>query len=98
MKSAMMGATLRWGLASVLVTGLLLVSGAGPGAGEQPLMRDHELEALREAVHWPDPDVITFIALTGRFVEARRNREAFAYFEEREKSAPDLPLYVALWG
>src|SRR2546426_7183221 len=66
MKSAMMGATPRWGLASVLVTGLLLVSGAGPGAGEQPLMRDLELEALREAVRWPDPDVITVIALTGR--------------------------------
>src|SRR2546426_1005834 len=98
MKSAMMGATLRWGLASVLVTGLLLVSGAGPGAGEQPLMRDLELEALREAVRWPDPDVITVIALTGRFVAARQDQEALAYFEERAKSAPDRPLFVALEG
>src|SRR6266568_3236742 len=93
MKSAMMGATLRWGLASVLVTGLLLVIGAGPAAGEQPLMRDLELEALREAVRWPDPDVITVIALTGRFVAARQDQEAFAYFEERAKSAPDRPRY-----
>src|SRR2546426_1027155 len=64
MKSAMMGATLRWGLASVLVTGLLLVSGAGPGAGEQPLMRDLELEALREAVRWPGSHLISVISLT----------------------------------
>src|SRR5256712_6491161 len=98
MEIAMTRTTLRWGLASVLVTGLLLVIGAGPVAGEQPLMRDLELEALREAVRWPDPDVITVIALTGRFVAARQDQEAFAYFEERAKSAPDRPLFVALEG
>ncbi len=98
MKNAMTGTTLRWGLASVLVTGLLLVIGAGPAAGEPPLMRDLELEALREAVRWPDPDVITVIALTGRFVAARQDQEALAYFEERAKSVPDRPLFVALEG
>src|SRR5256712_7312323 len=98
MKSAMMGATLRWGLASVLVTGLLLVIGAGPVAGEQPLMRDLELEALREAVRWPDPDVITVIALTGRFVAAPQDQEGLADFEERADSVPGPPLLGALEG
>src|SRR2546427_188778 len=98
MENAMTGTTLRWGLASVLVSGLLLVIGAGPVAGEQPLMRDLELEALREAVRWPDPDVITVIALTGRFVAARQDQEGLAYFEERAKSVPRRPLFVALEG
>src|SRR3989475_11534530 len=59
MQSAMMGATLWWGLASVLVTGLLLVIGAGTAAGQHPPRRDLELEARREAGRSPRPAPIT---------------------------------------
>lgn len=94
----MTGKTFRWGVASVLVSGVLLVTGAGGRAGEQPLMRDLELEALQEAVRWPNPDVATILGLTGRFIAAGRDQEAYAYFQERAKNADDRPVFLALEG
>src|SRR3989442_13152278 len=71
MENAMTRTTLRWGLASVLLSGLLLVIGAGPVAGAQALMRELELEAHREEFSRPAPEQITDIALSGRFSAAR---------------------------
>jgi glyoxylase-like metal-dependent hydrolase (beta-lactamase superfamily II) len=61
-------------------------------------MRDPELEALEVAVRWPEPDPQTIVALAGRFIAARRDREAHAYFSARAKADPDRPLFLALEG
>jgi len=90
--------TLGWGVAALLVSGVLVVAGAWGRDAGRPLMRDPELEALQEAVRWPEPDTQTIVALAGRFIAARRDREAHAYFEERAKAAPDRSLFLALEG
>src|SRR5262245_22187274 len=85
---------------SGIIGGVLMVaavSAAGLDAG-RPVMRDPELEALQEAARWPEPDTQTVVTLAGRFIAARRDREAYAYFEERAKTAPDRPLFLALDG
>jgi hypothetical protein len=72
--------TLRSKMAVALVSLIIpLVTTAGQAA-ERPLMRDVELEALEEAVRWPNPDVPTVLALVGRFVAAGRNEDAYLYF------------------
>ncbi len=93
-----MGTTLRWVLASVVIAAVLVVAGDRGGAGEPPAMRDPELVALQEAVRWPDPDVATVVALAGRFIAAGQDRAAHAYFQERARSVPERPLFVALEG
>ena len=89
---------LRWVTVGALLTGALTVAGAGGGAAGRPLMRDLELDALQEAVRWPDPDVATIVGLAGRFVAERRDGDAYAYFQERTGSAPERPLFLALEG
>jgi glyoxylase-like metal-dependent hydrolase (beta-lactamase superfamily II) len=89
---------LRWGLVSMLIAGALLTTSGPTRAGEQPIMRDPELDALREAVSWPNPDVTTILTLTGRLIAAGQDREAHAYFEERARQAPRQPLFLALEG
>jgi len=93
-----MRTTRWWGIVSVLATGAFLSAGAEGRAVERPLMRDLELEALQEAVRWPSPDVGAVLALTGRFVAARRDAEAYAYFRERAQNAPKRSLFLALEG
>jgi glyoxylase-like metal-dependent hydrolase (beta-lactamase superfamily II) len=90
--------TRGWGVATLLVSGVLLVAGAWGRDVSRPLMRDPELEALQEAVRWPDPDTQTIVTLAGRFIAARRDQEAYAYFEERAKAVPEKPLFLALQG
>ena len=46
----------------VAVAFLAASSESGPGQG-QPIVRDLELEALREAVRWPNADVPTIVEL-----------------------------------
>jgi hypothetical protein len=88
----------RLGIGAVVACGILLMAGSGGRAAEPPLMRDVELEALQEAVRWPDPDPRTTVTLVGRFLAARRDQEAYAYFRERAQSAPDRPIFLALEG
>jgi glyoxylase-like metal-dependent hydrolase (beta-lactamase superfamily II) len=88
----------RWAIAVALVSGALVVMGAGTRRVEEPPARDLELEALRQAVSWPDADVATVLALTGRFIAARQDRAAHGYFQERVKQAPDRALFLALEG
>ena len=91
-------ATLSSTMAVALVSLIIpLVTTAGQAA-ERPLMRDVELEALEEAVRWPDADVPTVLALVGRFVAAGRNQDAYLYFQERARAAPDRALFLALEG
>src|SRR5262245_28483607 len=97
-RSVMTHRTLWWGIATLMVSGVLAVTGAWGRDSGRPLARDPELEALEQAVRWPEPDTQTIVTLAGRFVAGRRDREAYAYFEERTKAAPERPLFLALEG
>jgi glyoxylase-like metal-dependent hydrolase (beta-lactamase superfamily II) len=69
---------------------------AAPGtAGLSP---DRTLEALKEAVRWPTPELALTLTLTGRYLAAGRDEEAYAYFRERAAAAPDQPIFLALEG
>src|SRR5215468_12462323 len=85
--------TLGWTLACALlsVVGLMIVVGH---ADERPLMRDVELEALEEAVGWPDPEVATVLTLTGRYIASGRNQDAYLYFQKRAQAAPDRAVFL----
>src|SRR5262245_38998075 len=90
--------TRAWrGLVAALIGGALLASEPGR-AGEPPLMRDVELEALEQAVRWPNPDIGSVFALLGRFVASGRDDEGYAYFRERASNVPERPLFLALEG
>ena len=87
-----MRTTVLWGVTAALVSGVLLVTGGQ--TAERPLMRDLELEALQEAVRWPEPDVSTVLALVGRFVAAGRDQEALCLLpgtNERCARSPAVP-------
>src|SRR5262245_6936632 len=82
----------------LLVITLLLGSTGLVHAKERPIVRDLELEALEEVVRWPDTPVPTVVILAGRFIASQRDQEAYAYFQERAKSRPEQPLFLALEG
>src|SRR5215471_3890546 len=90
--------TLWWGVTALLVSGGIVVAGAWGREAGRPLTRDPELEALEQAVRWPDPDTQTVVVLAGRFIATRRDREAHTYFEERARAVPERPLFLALEG
>ena len=95
----MAGTTRRWELVAVLAAAAFLITGDASRAAEPPpLVRDPELDALREAVRWSNPDVAAILTLTGRFIAAGQDREAHAYFAERAREAPGEPLFLALEG
>ncbi len=87
-----------WGLTCLLAVGVLLAASAFGRVGDRPLMRDLELDALQEAVRWPNADVRVILGLAGRFIASRRDQEAFAYFQELAKSESARPLFLALEG
>src|SRR5262245_34529147 len=93
-----MSLRIRSGSIVLLVVGLLLgASSAGRGEG-RPIVRDLELEALQEAVRWPNAQVPAIVTLVGRFIAGHRDQEAYAYFQERAKERADQPLFLALEG
>jgi len=57
-----------------------------------------ELEALQQAVRWPNPSTQAIVTLVGQFLAARRDREAYVYFGERARERPEQPLFLALEG
>jgi glyoxylase-like metal-dependent hydrolase (beta-lactamase superfamily II) len=63
-----------------------------------PISRDLTLEALQEAVRWPNAEPRTVLALTGRLLARRRDADGYAYFRERATEQPDQPLFLALEG
>src|SRR5262249_41940600 len=50
---------------------------------------DRTLEALKEAVRWPQPSVQTVMTLTSQLAAARRDEEGYRYFHERREAIPD---------
>jgi glyoxylase-like metal-dependent hydrolase (beta-lactamase superfamily II) len=56
------------------------------------------LEALRQAVQWPNPSPRTVLALAGQLLVARQHDQGRALFTELAEHVPDQPLYVALAG
>ncbi len=90
----------RWAFTVSSLAGVVLAIAAFSGAEDEghPFMRDVDLEALQEMVRWPNADVGTVLGLAGRFIAGRRDREAYAYFQERARSEPDRPLFLTLEG
>jgi glyoxylase-like metal-dependent hydrolase (beta-lactamase superfamily II) len=87
-----------WHLMTLIAIGWL---GAGSGlvrAAELPVTRNVELEALQEAVRWPNPTPQTVLTLVGQFMASRRDHEGYTFFQERATSQPDQPLWLALEG
>ncbi len=64
----------------------------------QPISRNLELEALRQAVEWPTTSPQVVLALVGQLLAAGRYEEGRALFAERAEHAPDQPLFAALAG
>jgi glyoxylase-like metal-dependent hydrolase (beta-lactamase superfamily II) len=87
-----------WQLMTLLTIGWL---GTGSGlvhAADLPVTRNVALEALQEAVRWPNPTPQTVLTLAGQFMASRRDHEGYAFFQERAASQPDQPLWLALEG
>jgi len=68
-----------------------------PGT-DQPISRNLELEALRQAVEWPTTSPPVVLALVGQLLAARRYEEGRALFAERVEQVPGQPLFIALAG
>jgi len=60
--------------------------------------RNVALEALQEAVRWPNPAPQAVLTLAGQFMASRRDHEGYTFFQERATSQPDQPLWLALEG
>src|SRR4029453_19118142 len=91
----------RWaqsGVIGLLAVAFLVASSESRSAEGQSIMRDLELEALKEAVRWPNAEAPTVVALVGRFIARHRAQEAYTYFHERAQSRPDQALFLALEG
>jgi glyoxylase-like metal-dependent hydrolase (beta-lactamase superfamily II) len=81
-----------------IVIGVVLVAAPRPVVAEGPIVPDFELEALKEAVRWPNADVAAVMTLTGRLMAGRRDREGLVYFRERAAAEPGRGLFLALEG
>lgn len=64
----------------------------------QSISRNLELEALRQAVQWPNPRPQVVLALAGQLLAARQYEQGSALFAERAEQVPGQPLYTALAG
>ncbi|HYU17939.1 MAG TPA: hypothetical protein VEQ11_04520 [Chloroflexota bacterium] len=62
------------------------------------ITRHLEVEALQEAVRWPNAETRTVAVLAGQLLASRRDEEGYAYFRERAEARPDQPLFLALEG
>lgn len=89
---------IAWLAIPVLFVALGTLPAPVTAATERPIARDVDLEALQEAVRWPNADVQTVMNLAGRFLAARRDAEALDYFHERAAAAPDRGVFLALEG
>jgi len=63
-----------------------------------PFTRQLTLEALQDAVRWPNAERLTVISLASQFLATRRDSDGFAYFKERANLEPDNALFLALEG
>jgi glyoxylase-like metal-dependent hydrolase (beta-lactamase superfamily II) len=69
-----------------------------PSGTESSLGANRTLEALEEVVRWPTPSIAAILTLTGQYLAAGRDEEAYSYFRERAAAAPDQPIFGALEG
>ena len=69
-----------------------------PGADTTGLHPNRTLEALKEAVRWSTPAIPVILTLTGQYLAAGRDEEAYGYFRERATAAPDEAIFGALEG
>src|SRR5262249_52411149 len=71
----------------------------GPPSGtESSLGANRTLEALKEVVRWPIPSIAAILTLTGQYLAAGRDEEAYGYFRQRAAAAPDQPIFGAVEG
>src|SRR5215475_9804100 len=82
----------------VIVIGVVLVAGPRAVAVEAPIVPDFELEALKEAVRWPNADVAAVMTIASRLMAGRRDGEGLAYFRDRAAGEPGRGLFLALEG
>jgi glyoxylase-like metal-dependent hydrolase (beta-lactamase superfamily II) len=75
-----------------------LVAGPCAMAAERLIVPDLELDALKEAVRWPQAHVTAVMTLAGRLMAGRRDAEGLAYFRERAAAEPGRGLFLALEG
>ena len=68
-----------------------------PSGTESRLGANRTLEALKEVVRWPTPSIAAILTLTGQYLAAGRDEEAYGYFRERAAAA-DQPIFGALEG
>lgn len=94
----MRSAQFAWPLVLLLVAGPLLAGCDAVRAAAPPITRNLELEALQEAVRWPNPTPQAVLLLAGQFMAGRRDQEGYAYFRERANAHPGRPLFLALEG
>src|SRR5712691_6339485 len=87
-----------WHLMALITIGWLGVGSGLVHAADLPVTRNVALEALQEAVRWPNPTPQTVLALAGQFMANRRDHEGYTFFQERATSQPDQPLLLALEG
>src|SRR5262245_39299366 len=81
-----------------IAVGIGLAAGPFAVAADRPIVPDLELEALKEAVRWPNADVTAVMILAGRLMAGRRDAEGLAYFHERAEIEPGRGLFLALDG
>ncbi len=67
----------------------------GPSSTESSLGANRTLEALKEVVRWPTPSIAAILTLTGQYLAAARDEEAYSYFRERAAAAPEQPIFEA---
>jgi glyoxylase-like metal-dependent hydrolase (beta-lactamase superfamily II) len=61
-----------------------------------PITRDRQLESLEHAVRWTEPAVPTVMALANEYTASHRERDGYAYFDQRAKDVPGRALFTAL--
>src|SRR5215471_15206255 len=55
----------------------------GSSSTERSLGANRMLEAWKEVVRWPSPSIAAILTLTGQYLAAGRDKEAYGYFRER---------------
>src|SRR5574341_1299823 len=66
-----------WQLLSLLSLVTLLAGCASVPSAAPPITRNLDLEALQEAVRWPNPDPQAVITLVGQFIADQRDQEGY---------------------
>jgi glyoxylase-like metal-dependent hydrolase (beta-lactamase superfamily II) len=64
----------------------------------EPIVKDHELEALKAAASWPGADRATLVTLATVLASTGADQEGQRYFETLAASQPDQVLPLALAG